>query len=119
MRETIKKRMRATLQRVKQELRRRMHRPFPETAAWLASVVRGHFQYFAVPRNMRRIKEFHREVRDYWLRVLRRRSQKQRMTWERYARLFDKWIPRPKILQPYPSVRFDAIHPIRGRSRMR
>ena len=119
LRETVTKRMRATLQRVKQELRRRRHRPFPETAAWLASVVRGYFQYHAVPGNMRRIKAFHREVRDYWLRVLRRRSQKHRMTWERYARLFERWIPRPRILQPYPNVRFDAIHQIQGKSRMR
>jgi len=46
-----------------------------------------------------------------WMRALRRRSQKHRMNWERLARLIDRWLPIPKLLHPYPTLRFDAKHP--------
>jgi RNA-directed DNA polymerase len=49
---TIKKRMRAKLKQVKAELRRRRHLPIPEQGRWLASVVRGHLAYYAVPGNI-------------------------------------------------------------------
>jgi Reverse transcriptase (RNA-dependent DNA polymerase) len=49
LRQTIRKRMQATLQRVKIELRRRMHDPVPEVGKWLKSVVSGHIRYFGVP----------------------------------------------------------------------
>jgi hypothetical protein len=51
-RRTIRKRMRAKLGHLKQELRRRMHNPMPETGSWLRSVVRGYFNYYAVPGNL-------------------------------------------------------------------
>ena len=51
---TISKRMRAKLKQVKDQLRQRMHQPIPEQGRWLASVVRGHMAYYAVPGNTRR-----------------------------------------------------------------
>ena len=48
---TITKRMGAKLRRSKTELRRRRHLPIPEQGRWLASVVRGHRAYYAVPGN--------------------------------------------------------------------
>ena len=45
------------------------------------------------------------------------RGQKQRLTWEKLDRIFTRWIPVPRTLHPYPSVRFDAR--IQGGSRMR
>ena len=55
---TIKKRMRAKLKQVKAELRRRRHWPIPEQGRWLASVLRGHFNYYAVPGNIDSIRAF-------------------------------------------------------------
>ena len=48
---TIRKRMRAKLQQIKQQLRKRMHDPVAQTGAWLKSVVQGYFNYYAVPGN--------------------------------------------------------------------
>jgi RNA-directed DNA polymerase len=48
---TSSKRMRAKLRQVKDELARRRHQPIPEQGRWLASVVRGHCGYHAVPGN--------------------------------------------------------------------
>jgi RNA-directed DNA polymerase len=51
LRQTMRTRLQAKLEEVKTELRRRLHDPIPEQAAYLASVVRGHVRYYGVPMN--------------------------------------------------------------------
>ena len=53
---TIAKRMRAKLAEIKVELRRRWHLPIPEQGQWLSAVLRGHYAYYAVARQLRRGK---------------------------------------------------------------
>jgi RNA-directed DNA polymerase len=53
-RHTSKQRMRAKLSEVKAELRRRQHLPVPDQGRWLASVIRGHCNYYAVPGTAKR-----------------------------------------------------------------
>src|SRR6266700_4571859 len=114
---TIKKRMRAKLKQVKAELRRRRHWPIPEQGRWLASVLRGHFNYYAVPGNIDLITPFRDQLRWHWIHTLRRRSHRNRMTWDRYSRIEKKWLPPARIVHPYPSVRFAAR--TQGRSPVR
>jgi len=99
---TIKKRLRAKLKQVKAELERRRHLPVPEQGRWLASVVRGHLAYYAVPGNIDAVGSFHRQAGRYWLRALRRRSQRHRLTWQRMSRLIDRWLPPVRIVHPNP-----------------
>ena len=103
--------MRATLRRVKEELRRRMHEPIPEQGAWLKQVVRGFFAYHAVPTNGPALRAFYYHVTRLWLRTLRRRGQKDRFSWQRMQRLAVDWLPQPRILHPYPDKRFAVMHP--------
>ena len=110
-RKTIGKRMRAKLQDLKQKLRQRMHEAIPKMGKWLQSVVQGHFQYYAVPGNAKRLQAFRDGVIRMWRHTLRRRSQKDRIDWERMERLVSRWIPSVRIKHPHPNVRFDAIHP--------
>jgi hypothetical protein len=110
-RKTIGKRMRAKLQEIRQKLRLRMHDAVPETGKWLRSVVQGYFNYHAVPGNGKRLQAFRDGVTRYWWHTLCRRSQKGYIDWERMDRLVRRWIPSVRITHPYPSVRFDAIHP--------
>ena len=110
-RKTIPKRLAAKLRELKGELRRRWHQPVVEVAAWLRSVVQGYFNYHAVPGNMDSLNSFRAQVIWRWYRALRRRSQRDRMTWERFWPLVDRWIPSAKILHPHPNLRFDARHP--------
>ncbi len=110
-RHTRRDRMRAALQRVKQTLRKRWHWKIPEQGKWLGQVVRGYFQYHAVPTNSRRLDAFRHFVVDLWRRALKRRSQKDKMTWKRIERLAADWIPMPRILHPWPSTRFLVNHP--------
>lgn len=114
---TSKKRMRAKLREVKAELMQRRHLPIPERGRWLASVLRGHYNYYAVPDNSEALGDFHRQIIRHWRRALRRRSQRTRMTWERMLRLAARWLPAPRILHPWPNVRFDAR--TQGRSPVR
>jgi group II intron reverse transcriptase/maturase len=114
---TISKRLRAKLKQVKDPLKRRRHLPIPEQGKWLASVVRGHLAYYAVPGNSRAISAFRRQVGRLWLHALRRRSQRHRITWKRMERLLARWIPPSRISHPYPEVRFDVR--TQGRSPVR
>ena len=108
-RHSVAKRMRATLQAIKAQLRKRRHRPLDETARWLRRVVQGWLNYHAVPGNSNRICRFVDEVARLWLRAIRRRSQRGRCwTWERLRRLVRKHLPRPRITHPYPEQRFRA-----------
>jgi retron-type reverse transcriptase len=116
-RKTIKKRMRAQLQAIKMELRRRWHDTIAETGAWLNRVLIGHLNYYAVPLNARSLTWFLTRVRVLWRRALLRRSQRARMTWERFRRLTDRYFPPVRILHPLPCHRFDAK--TRGRSPVR
>ena len=110
-RKTIRKRLSAELGELKEELRRRWHQPLAEAGKWLKSVVQGYFNYHAVPGNMDSLNSFRAQVIWRWYRALRRRSQRSRMTWERFWRLVDRWIPSAKILHPHPNLRFDARYP--------
>lgn len=110
-RKTRGDRMRAKLRQIKDELRRRMHEPIPMQGQWLRQVVRGYFAYHAVPTNSRAISAFRYHVTNLWRRALRRRSQRDTLTWDRMARIANAWLPRPRILHPWPSVRFAVRHP--------
>jgi len=104
-------RMRAKLQEIKEELRRRRHRPISETGVWLAQVVAGYSAYHAVPTNIQAIGAFRHHVVRLWYRQLRRRSQRGRLVWARMAELANEFLPKPRILHPWPSVRFAVRHP--------
>ena len=111
LRKTRSDRMRATLRRVKDELRRRMHNPIPEQGYWLRQVTTGFFAYHAVPTNGAAIAAFRYHVVILWHRRLCRRSQRARLVWTQMAKLADEFLPKPRILHPWPSVRFAVRHP--------
>jgi len=115
LRQTIGKRMTAKLKNLRQKLRERMHESTEDTLKWLKSVVRGYYQYHAVPRNEYRLKAFRHEVLRMWWWTLRRRSQKTRWTWKRFKEKLGSLIPEVEILHPYPERRFASTHPSYGR----
>jgi group II intron reverse transcriptase/maturase len=110
-RKTRADRMRARLQELKRTLCKRMHATIPEQGKWLKSVVTGYSAYHAVPTNIRALGRFRYHVMRLWLRTLRRRSQKDKMTWARLSEIAGDWLPTPRILHPWPSERFAVKHP--------
>lgn len=116
-RHTIRERMTAKLAEIKIEIQRRRHHPIPEQGKWLASVLRGYYAYYAVPTNAHALQAFRMQVERHWLHALRRRSQRDRMNWERMHKLSERWLPKPRILHPWPTARFEAK--TQGRSPVR
>jgi RNA-directed DNA polymerase len=110
-RKTRRDRMRTKLQEIKQNLRRKMHKTIDEQGRWLRSIMVGYFAYHAVPTNIRSLAAFRNDVRKLWRRVLRRRSQKDRTTWNKLDRHAKRWLPQPRITHPWPNLRFAAKHP--------
>ena len=116
-RKTVAKRLRKKLQEIKQLLRARMHWPIRQLGAWLKSVLTGHYRYYGVPRNLSMLRVFRECILRYWCQILRRRSQRQRITWQRIYALATQWLPPPHILHPYPAQRLRVT--TRGRSPVR
>lgn len=116
-RRTSKKRMRAKLKAIREDLYRQRHLPVPLQGKKIEAVVRGYLAYHAVPTNMHRLNGFRTEVLRAWRHALGRRSQRGFPTWERMNRLSQRWLPSPRVLHPYPWDRFDVR--TRGGSRVR
>jgi RNA-directed DNA polymerase len=110
-RKTRRDRMQAKLKAVKEELRRRMHQPITDVGKWLGHVVKGYFNYHAVPTNIRALRTFRDEIIRRWWRTLCRRSDKADVRRGRMKQLADAWLPQPRILHPWPNVRFAVRYP--------
>jgi RNA-directed DNA polymerase len=110
-RKSRRDRLIAKLKEIKETLRQRMHWPIPEQGTWLKQVVTGFFAYHAVPTNDWALRAFRLEVTKLWLRTLRQRSQKDGFTWERMDALVNDWLPKPRILHPWPEQRFAVNYP--------
>lgn len=105
-RKTQSKRMRAKLKQLKEELRKRMHRPVPETGQWLRRVVQGYYNYHSVPRNGAAMRAFTQALLKHWWKSLRRRSHKSNCDWQRfYHRIARRWMPPLRVMHPYPEHR--------------
>jgi RNA-directed DNA polymerase len=107
-RNTISKRLRAKLREISDELSRRRHQPIPVQGQWLASVVRGHRAYYAVPGNTEAIEAFRNQATRHWYKALRRRSQRTGVNWARMGRIAARWLPPVRVMHPHPAVRLAA-----------
>jgi len=110
-RHTRRDRMRAALEEIKDEMRRRRHDSLTDQGRWLRSVVAGYFAYHAVPTNAQAIGAYRHHVLDLWRRSLKRRSQKGHVTWARMDRLANEWLPPPHVLHPWPEERMAVRYP--------
>ena len=113
---TSKKKMRSKLHAVKADMRTRMHLPVPEQGRWLARVLPGHYNYYAVPGNGKAVRAS--VTGSYATGAIRFGvAASEAMSPGRRRRLADRWLPPPHILHPWPGVRFDAR--TQGRSPVR
>ena len=117
LRHSIGKRIRAKLMELKIELKRRLHNPVPVVAKWLRVVLLGHYRYYGVPGNSRKLHSFYFHLSRIWHKMLLRRSQRHRLNWERMNRLINRWLPRPRIYHSYPDLSMYVT--TRGRSPVR
>jgi RNA-directed DNA polymerase len=100
-RKTQRKKLTASLTRLRGLAKRRMHSPVAEQCQWLSRVLRGHYGYYGVRCNYRSLRSFYREICRIWYRALRRRSRCG-MTWERFSQILaSRPLPLPRITQTY------------------
>lgn len=109
-RKTVGKRMAAKLKAIKAELRRRMHEPIQDIGEWLRAVVRGYFNYHAVPGNFPRLRSFRHDVIRHWWLAVRRRGQRP-LPRAVFDQIVAQYLPAAAILHPYPLERFCAKYP--------
>lgn len=117
LRKTSAKRLRAKLAEVKEKLRQRRHTPVPDQGSYLRSVVRGHVNYYGVPRNAKAIRSFRYRVEMLWWKSLSKRSQRGYVPQARMSKLLHRWIPPARVCHPWPDARFRVT--TRCKSRMR
>jgi len=78
--------------------RRHRHQPVRVQHAALTRRIQGHFNYFGVSGNYRNLVPLVEATKRNWLKWLRRRSNRSRLTWERYVALLERYpLPTPRI----------------------
>lgn len=103
---TIANKQRTTTRRVKETLRKRINLNVHIQGQWLARVVRGFYNYYGVPGNLKSLDQFRTQICRMWLRVLRRRSHKAiKYNWHKFQRLVKRYIPSARNFHPYPNQR--------------
>jgi RNA-directed DNA polymerase len=110
LRRTRRRRKWATIRAIKLELQRMRHDPIDEQGRQLASILKGHYAYFAVPTNIDAAYAVRHHVKVRWYLSLRRRSQKRRLSWRRMNVIAEKFLPLPRVLHPWPEQRFLVRH---------
>ncbi len=91
-------RLRRAIKSVGEWCRRHRHLPIVTQHAALKRRLGGHFNYFGVNGNFRSLVPLVEATERVWIKWLRRRSQRTRLTWERYKALLERFpLPQPRI----------------------
>lgn len=90
--------LRRAVQSVTEWCRRHRHAPVEVQHAELRRRLQGHLNYFGVSGNFSSLLLLVEETRKAWHKWLRRRSQRSRLTWERFEAVLQHYpLPRPRI----------------------
>jgi RNA-directed DNA polymerase len=105
-RQTARSRFSRALKRVGEWCRTNRHRPVVEQQQALNRRLRGHYGYYGITTNHPALRRFREEVQCIWRKWLNRRSQRARMTWQRFHLL----------LRRYPLLPAQVTHSVYRRS---
>jgi group II intron reverse transcriptase/maturase len=99
---TERSRLRRTLMRLQDLMRRMRHLPVREQVYNLNAVLRGHYAYFGIAGNFRALQKVYRAVERYWHKMLCSRSWKAAIRWMVFQRIKAQFpLLRPKLYLPY------------------
>lgn len=97
---TSRKRLRASLVRVTEWLKAQRHQPVRQLVEALNARLRGHYNYYGVIGNSRSLRACFHQVGRLLKKWLGRRSQKSRMTWEKFSALLKRFpLEGPRITE--------------------
>jgi group II intron reverse transcriptase/maturase len=104
-RKTAKDRLRRALARIEEWCRGHRHEKLRVQQRALAKKLTGHYGYYGITNNSWSLGLFYRGTIRAWRQWLSKRSQRARMTWDRYfTQLLRRFpLPWPRITRPLPS----------------
>lgn len=98
---TAKDRFRRALHRLREWCQWNRHRPLKEQHRALTSKLRGHYAYYGITSNSRRLSSFLHKASRVWYSALARRSQR-RLSWRTMNALLKRFpLPAPRIVHRY------------------
>ena len=99
---TAKDRLARSLKAINQRCKRMLHWPLRTQHQRLCRILNGHYAYFGITGNIKRLNLLHYQVRRLWQKWLSRRSSKSYVKWARYARMLERFaLPPPRIVHAY------------------
>jgi len=100
--QTAKDRFARALAAISEKCRRMRTEPLADQNRQLSQKLKGHFAYFGISGNYKRLADLHFETRRIWRKWLSRRSNNSRVTWDVFARIEKRFpLPQPKIVHSY------------------
>ena len=98
-RKTAKKRLRRAKVRLWQWCRWNMHEPIEYQYRKLCQKLKGHYAYYGIRGNSRRLDAVYEHVRRAWRYWLSRRSSKSHISWAKFVAFLERWpLPRPRLV---------------------
>jgi group II intron reverse transcriptase/maturase len=99
---TAKDRLARSLKAINQRCKRMLHWPLRAQHQRLCRMLKGHYAYFGITGNFKRLTLLHYQVRRVWQKWLSRRSSKSYVKWARYERMLERFaLPPPRIVHAY------------------
>lgn len=96
-RKTSKKKFRAKVQEMKKWLKGRMHCKVSETIKLMNIKLVGYYRYYGITDNTNSIRSFYETTAKMYYKILNRRSQKNKYSYEKYYEKIQKQILTPRI----------------------
>lgn len=105
IRRTMSSRLTRALQRIRQWCREHRHWTIAEQHQAIIAKMRGHYGYYGITGNLGALRRFALEVERAWWKWLSRRSQRSRMTLQRFVLLLERYpLPKPRIVHSVLAV---------------
>ena len=109
-RKTEKARVARCLARLTEVMAIVRHRPLAEQAAEINQILQGHYAYFGMGGNLRTLHRLHRACERCWRRMLSTRSQRGKVTWEKFQKIKQSFpLNRPRLYVPYSRMKPLAV----------
>jgi RNA-directed DNA polymerase len=107
---TEKSRLRRTLMRFQQQMRRIRHSPLQEQVNQLNQMLRGHYAYYGIAGNTRALRQVHRAVERYWRKMVSSRSWEGVVGWKQFHQIQSQFpLIRPRLYLPYSKLQALAM----------
>jgi group II intron reverse transcriptase/maturase len=107
---TEKSRLRRSLTRLQEMMRRMRHLPLLEQVDNLNQTLRGHYAYYGIAGNFHSIQKVYRRVEFYWRKMLCSRSRAGYIPWHVFHSIRERLpLLRPKLRLPYRELQALAV----------